>query len=582
MLINSTLIFCFVPELKSRLSAGRIQAVNQSRDGRELVFSVKKQNKLVHLLYSSDPVNCRIELWAQRDYEKAKEGFSEGRLFQRILKAEIRKVEQIDFDRVIIITLVKRTELEPEKELDLVFELTGRNTNVILCDKKDGTILDCLKRIGQTRSRYRQIAPGLRYVPPPPPTKKNPLEVKEEEFKESLSHKPETNISSFLLDTFSGVDKLLAQKIVMDRSVALDRKISELTDAEKENVIRSFQDTFQSVKTHRINPHAIYDEKNNPVAISVFDLSFIPGEQKAGHGSLNMAIKEFFKLKTKADELSSVSKNLSKLVTKGRTALESLLTKLKQDLKSAERYEEYKKIADLLMINKHRVKKGQKTLRIKDVFHPEEKAINIKLNPLLTALQNAKLYYRKHTKAKDSLRIVRKRIAETEQKLTRLLELSRNLEAKTFDTDETTEELAALGLHKRPKRTRKKEEPKKKFSPREFVTSDGWKILVGRNSKENDHLTFKIAKPYDFWFHAEDAGGSHLVLRRENRDQQPSPKTLIEAAKIAAYFSQARSSKKVPVTYTLVKHVRKPKKAKPGLVTVQKEKTIIVIPELPS
>jgi len=527
-------------------------------------------------------VNCRIELRAQRDFEKVKERFLDSRLFQAILRAEIKRMEQIDFDRVIRITLMKRTELQGEKELDLAFELTGRNTNVILVDKKEGTILDCLKKIGPARSRYRQIAPGLKYVLPPPPRKKNPLEIKEEDFKESLSHKPEANISSFLLDTFSGIDKLLAQKIALDSSVPLDRKISELTDAEKENVIRSFLDTLHNVKTHKINPHTIYDEKNNPLAISVFDLSFIPKEQKASHGSLNMAIKEFFKLKTQADELISVSENLSKLVTKGRRALEDLLAKLKEDKKSAQRYQEYKKIADLLMISKHKVKKGQKTLRVKDVFDPEEKGLNIKLNPVLSALQNAKLYYKKYTKARDSLNIIRERIFEIELKLNMLQRISGDLQPGGLDADGARETLTALGLYKKPGEIKKKERPKKKFSPREFVTSDGWKILVGRNNKENDYLTFKIARPYDFWFHAQDVAGSHLVLRRENRDQQPPPQTMIQAAKTAAYFSQARSSKKVAVIYTLAKHVRKPKKAKPGLVTVNKERTMMVTPALPT
>ena len=203
------------------------------------------------------------------------------------------------------------------------------------------------------------------------------------------------------------------------------------------------------------------------------------------------------------------------------------------------------------------------------------------MNPGLSALQNIRLYYRKHSKAKDSLIIVKKRMNQTEEKLKTLQEISWNLKAKSFNIDYVREKLISLGLYKRARELKKKEEPRRKFSYREFVTSDGWKILVGRNNKENDHLTFKIARPYDFWFHTQDVGGSHLVLRRENRNQQPSSKTLIEAAKLAAYFSQARSSKKVPVAYTLVKHVRKPKKAKPGLVLVSKEKTIIVNPELP-
>ncbi|MGB2696401.1 MAG: NFACT family protein [Candidatus Zixiibacteriota bacterium] len=581
MIINSTLIFCLIPELNSKLSGGRIDKIRQSEDGKDLLFSIRKDYKSVHLLYSSDPVNCRLELWSQRDFDTIKDKFSDTPLFTGVIRGKIQKSRQIDFDRVIRITCFRKSELEKEKEYDLIFELTGRNTNLILINTEDNKIWDCLKKIDPARSRYRQIAPGLKYALPPPPRKKNPLEIKEDEFKHSLSQKAQIEISAFLEESFSGMDIYLAQKIIYDSSLSQHEKISELNEPEKENLFKLFQNTFLKIKEHKIEPHIIFDQKKHPLSISVFDLPFVPEEQKQSCKNLNVTIKNFFRLKIRKEKELQLRQEISTHSTKGIKAFENLLKKLEDDLKSAERYEEYKKSGDLLMINKDKIKKGQKTIKVKDIFHIEGKSLNIKLNPVLSPLQNVKLFYKKYKKAKDSLKIVKKRIAETEQKLNVLKGIFQDLETREFDLEKTRGKLVSLGLFKGKKRIKRKEKPREKFSPREFVTSDGWKILVGKNSKENDHLTFRIARSYDFWFHTQDVGGSHLVLRRENRNQQPSTKTLIQAAKIAAYFSQGRSSKKVPVIYTLAKHVRKPKKAKPGLVIVQKEKTIIVTPELP-
>ncbi len=142
--------------------------------------------------------------------------------------------------------------------------------------------------------------------------------------------------------------------------------------------------------------------------------------------------------------------------------------------------------------------------------------------------------------------------------------------------------LAALGLVgaaafevKRGPKT----EVQARFHPREFMTTDGWKVLVGRNDLENDHLTFKVASREDMWFHARQAHGSHVVLKRPSQKSQPSKRSIEEAASLAAYFSKQRTSRKVSVSYTLVKHLRKPKKAKAGLVFVQQEKSILVEPQ---
>jgi len=204
-----------------------------------------------------------MELWTQRDFDSMAQHFSETHFFKSILRTRITGVEQIDFDRVVRITCQRKTELGQQKEYDLIFELTGRNTNLIIVNREDKRILECLRKVDPSRSRYRQIAPGLKYILPPPPRKKNPLETSAAEFEKSLSLKAHREISTFLLDSFSGMDRLLAQKIKSDSSVSIDKEVSQLTEGERENLSRSFQNTFQKIKESKLSPHIILDQQGD-------------------------------------------------------------------------------------------------------------------------------------------------------------------------------------------------------------------------------------------------------------------------------------------------------------------------------
>ena len=116
--------------------------------------------------------------------------------------------------------------------------------------------------------------------------------------------------------------------------------------------------------------------------------------------------------------------------------------------------------------------------------------------------------------------------------------------------------------------------------PRRYLTSSGWSVWAGRNNQENDRLTHRMASQNDLWFHARGYSGSHVILRREGRKDEPSRKTLEEAAAVAAWWSKGRTASKVPVIYTLAKYVSRPRGGPPGLASVRREKTLMVRPGL--
>ena len=251
-------------------------------------------------------------------------------------------------------------------------------------------------------------------------------------------------------------------------------------------------------------------------------------------------------------------------------------------MSQAEKFEQYKRFGELLMMNKERIKKGQTTVELTDVFDPSQANVEIPLDPRLGATANAQKYFRKHKKAKEALSTIELRKSEARQKVSRLEEVVARLNnlKSEIDLEEIGKSLAGLGLLKQAKpSSSKRGEGRPKF--RTFLTRSGWEILVGRNNQENDFLTFKVARPDELWFHAQGVPGSHVLLRGKDRKAEPSSSEIRQAAAVAAYFSKARGEGKAEVTYTRAKYLRKPKKAKPGLVLVENEKSILVKPELP-
>ncbi|MCK4224015.1 MAG: NFACT family protein [candidate division Zixibacteria bacterium] len=581
MVIHSTLIFCFIPELKEALLGLRIAKILISPDQKELLFSLKGKNKETALYFSAHPEDCRIEIWEKEEIEERKGNYQKTNLFWFANGGYVHKIEQLDFDRVIKISCQKKTQFGAGESFDLVFELTGRNGNVVLV-KQDKMIVDCLRKIDVTKNRLRQILPGEKYLPPPSPKKRNPFSIKKEEFSTLVTtwDKP---ILDWLISGFMGMDEFLAQKTVTLSGLDLKKKTSELAQDEIECLWREFSQTFEQISNYNLAFQIMIDKDGNPKVISCVDLPFIPNNQKIYCENLNSAVKSFFSVKLVREKRKKEVHGLSLIVRRALKKLKEKEEKIDEDFQQAERFEQYKRFGELLMMNKEAIKKGQSSVKLTDIFDPVHPTVEIPLDPKFSAIRNAQRYFKKYKKAKDALSIIKKRRSETKNKIAHLEKIFKQLEKpdERFDLEETRQSLNRLGFLRETKpQARKKKE--RKLLPRRFLTESGTEIYVGRNNKENDYLTFKFARPNDLWFHTQDVPGSHVLLRRKAKKTEPSSLEIKQAAKVAAYFSKAKGEKKVAVIYTQAKYVRKPKGGKPGLALVEKEKTMVVEPELPN
>jgi len=589
MIINSTLVFCLVSELEEAFKGSKVIQILQSPDRKELILVTRSRGKKNSLFFSAHAENYRIEILDENETKTRKTNYEKTNLFSYATGGHVQEINQVDFDRVIKISCLRKSQLGKSIEFDLVFELTGRNSNLILV-RKDGLIIDCLRKIDLSQNRFRQVLPGERYAPPPTPKKKNPFQMEEEKFVPAsggifnkLLKDHDFSVSEFLISHFIGVDQLLAEKIIFETNIPLSAKTKDLNEQEIEQLWKNFSRAFQEISEHKLSFQIITDEEGKPQAISCMNLPFLEDDQKIFCESLNSAIKKFFSQKHEEQQEETELKRLSEVARRAQKKLERRKEKIEEDLKQAEKFEQYKRFGDLLMMNKDSTKKGQDSVKLVDIFDPQQSLVEIPLSVRLSPIQNAQAYFKKYKKAKDALKVMQKRKAETEKEIVQLEKILEKLDrtTKELELEKIKKELIALGFLKEKKIPERRKKGKRGFSPKRFLTKDGCEILVGRNNKENDYLTFKFARPNDLWFHAQDIPGSHVVLRRKEKKKEPSPNDIKEAAQVAAYFSKVRGAKKAWVIYTMAKYVKKPKKGKPGLALVEREKTILVEPKLP-
>ena len=254
--------------------------------------------------------------------------------------------------------------------------------------------------------------------------------------------------------------------------------------------------------------------------------------------------------------------------------------KILADLAEAREREELRRRGELLRVHKAEIRSGLTEVTLPDYYAGPGATLTIPLDPTISVEANALSYFKRARKAKRGLPIMERRLAETEKEMHQWETALRMVEQA--DTPEALEATKAahglLHLDRPPSRPRRRGDEAARLEPRRFLSSDGREILVGRSAAGNEHLTFHLARPHDLWLHVEGYGGSHVVIRNPKGQTVP-PLTLREAAQIAAYFSKARNAAKVPVHYTAVRFVRRPKGGKPGTALITQEKTIVVPPD---
>ncbi|PEE43718.1 Rqc2 family fibronectin-binding protein [Bacillus pseudomycoides] len=547
-------------EIANSLQTGRISKIYQPSKY-EVLLHIRANGKNQKLLISAHPTYARMHLTNQSYDSPASPPMFCMLLRKHLEGGFIEKIEQIDLERIIQITVRSRNEIGDESLKTLVIEIMGRHSNIILVDAKTNIILDSLKHVSLAVNRHRTVYAGAKYVAPPAQHKINPLQIEtQDEFIRPLDFLA-GNMDKQLVGAFMGISPLFAKEVVKKAVMVNEHALSE-----------AFFTLQKPMQAHQYEPTMI--TANGKEFFYLFPLTHLKGDNKT-FLSVSELLDRFFFGKAERDRVKQQAHDLERFMHNEKAKNEKKLIKLQKTLQDAGKADKYQLFGELLTANMYALKKGDKEIEVVNYYDENGGTVKITLDPLRTPSENAQRYFQKYQKAKNSVAIVKEQIEKTNEEILYFDSLLQQMEAASSkDIEEIREELAEEGYM----RNRKSKNTKKKTSKPildKYISTDGTEILVGKNNKQNDYLTTKFARRDEIWLHTKDIPGSHVVIR----SLEPTEETLLEAAKLAAYYSKAKDSSSVPVDFTKIRHVKKPSGAKLGFVTYDNQQTLYVTPD---
>lgn len=569
MPLDGIYIHSILDELKNKLIGCRVDKISQPEKD-EIILSLRGAKVNYKLLISSNPTYPKIHLT-----NFSKPNPLKAPMFCMVLRkylgsAKIINIEQVSTDRIILIDLEGSDELGFNSVYSLIVEIMGRHSNITLIRKRDNVVVDSIKHITSEVNSYRSLYPGVEYVFPPESLKLNPFIFSCEELENFIENnhiKFESNIFS---KTFTGVSSQFSKSLwEFLRINNVEPDCSSLKE-----IYKLVNNIFLKLKNCEFS-FISYASGN---AVKDFYCTYLyqfKDLTEKKYTSSSELIEDFYYEKDKSERLNTKSADLQKIINNNLDRCHKKLNILRNTLLESEEMEQYRIYGELLTSNIYNIKKGDKVIRVLNYYSPEEEYIHIPIDENKTPSQNIQSFYKKYNKLKKSAEMAQIQIKSTEEEIKYLESVMVNIKnAESYEEiEEIKRELMDTGYIKYKKENKKNTKPSK---PYHFVSSDGFHIYVGKNNTQNDYLTLKFAGKTDLWLHTKNIPGSHVIIKSAGNNIPNS--TLEEAAVLAAYYSSGKSSSNVPVDYTLVKNIKKPSGAKPGMVIYYTNKTLYVTP----
>ena len=545
-------------ELTHTINGGRINKIHQPYPN-EIIMIIRANGKNHKLLLSAHPSYSRAQL-TEEAYENPQDPPMFCMLLRKHLEgAIIENIYQKDLDRIIIFDIKGRNEIGDISYKKLIVEIMGRHSNIILVNNENNTILDSIKHVSYAVNSYRAILPGQLYKFPPEQNKLNPITASETDILKSLDMNA-GKLDKQLVAHFSGLSPFIAKEILFNSGLPTS-----------DNIIKSFLHVMEHFQQQQYKPSIFYTNKEHFYCIPIAHLE---GTCKT-YTTLSEMLDRFYFGKAARDRIKQQAQDLERFINNEKEKNEKKITKLQVTLQESEKAEEFQLKGELLTANMFQITQGMTEIDVINYYEEEGNTIKISLDPQKSPSQNAQAYFKKYQKAKHAIKIVSVQIELAKEEVMYFDSLLQQLDsAQPRDIEEIREELQDGGYIKvRNKKGMKKKKDAKPILD-EYISSDGDLILVGKNNIQNEFLTNKHSKRDELWFHTKDIPGSHVVIRNSS----PSDTSIQEAATIAAYYSKAKESSQVPVDYTQIRNVKKPKGSKPGYVIYDNQTTIYVTP----
>ena len=557
MAFDGITIAGIVKELREKTVGGRIYKIAQPEKD-ELLLTIKNNGGQVRLLLSADASLPLIYMTDQNKQSPMTAPNFCMLLRKHLQNARIISVEQPGLERIVRMELEHLNEMGDICRKYLAIELMGKHSNIIFYDDTN-VIIDSIKHISGLVSSVREVLPGKEYFVPRTQEKKNPLEVTAEQVVLTLKEKSMPAYKA-VYSSFTGLSPCIAQEICYRAGVDADRPTPECQDAELLTIANALVQIMEQVKRGDFVANVVYENKQ-PVEYAMVELTSYPQTSMMRYDTVSELLEHYYAEKNMITRIRQRSVDLRKIVS---TALERNVKKYDLQLRQLEdtaKREKYRIYGELLNTYGYSAKPGDKYLDAVNYYTNEP--IRIPLDETLTASENAKRYFDKYQKLKRTFEALTTLTKETKEEMDHLASISTSLDIAQREEDlvQIKKELMESGYIKRKGHAKKEKVTSRPFH---YVSKDGFDIYVGKNNYQNDELTFKLATGNDWWFHAKGIPGSHVIVKTNGKEMTDS--AYEEAARLAAYYSQARGQEKVEIDYLQKKNVKKPNGSKPGFV----------------
>ena len=576
MALDGAFLSCLREELTAGLPDARVDKIHQpSRE--ELVIALRSRNGNKKLYLSARANSPRVHFTDIPLENPASPPMFCMLLRKRITGGRLAAIRQPGLERALYFDLDCVDELGDIVRLTLAVEIMGRHSNIILIE--NGRVVDAIKRVDMEMSSVRPVLPGLPYSPPPAAAGRLDLSaVEPADFLAAMVQGPDYPLSKALLNTAHGLSPLICREVSHLAARGRDPLVSDWTKEERERLLFYLDRVKAAVETgENRKPYLLLRADGSPLdfsfmAVTQYGLEALGREMD----SFSSLLDAFYAQRDAGERMKQRAHDILRILTNLSDRTARKLDRQREELTRSGDRETLRIYGDLINANLYAIPRGAASAELIDYFDPACGLKTVPLDPALTAAQNAQKYYKDYRKAQKAEQILQQQIAQGEEELqyfdTVFDALSR---ASTWrELGELREELAAGG-YLRLQRGRQK--PPAPLGPLRFLSDDGFSILVGRNNVQNDRLTLRTARGGDVWFHTKNIPGSHVLVVTEG--QTPPPRTLEQAAVLAALHSKAAGSAQVPVDYTEARHVRKPAGAKPGMVIYDSNHTAYVRPD---
>ena len=541
-------------ELKGKLTGGRVYKIAQPESD-TLLLTIKNPDtqRLIISANASFPLIYLTD--ENRPSPKTAPGFC--MLLRKYLQnGRISDITQPGIERIIKLEIEHMDEMGDLRPVYLIAEFMGKHSNIILTDENDN-ILDAIKRIPASVSSVREVLPGRTYFVPNTEDKADPLTLSENDFHQKI-FKVAGNLQKALYSSLTGISPLIALEICERAGMEPDRPATSLSLDERNRIFTSFTELIANVKSSDYFC-AVYNDFQKP-EFSVIRLNrhaaFTP------YNTPSEMLTAFYSAKEKDNRIKQKSADLRKLTS---VFLERAYKKLgiqENDIEKTKGMDKYKKYGELLQAFGYGIEPGLKSVTVPD-YYDNDKDIDIPLKPDLTPQENANAYFKRYNKLKRTFEAASLQLEDTKSEIAQLEGISLALDIAENEDDllRIKQELTSAGyLHSKTNSSKKQVSS----PPMHFISSDGFDIYVGKNNYQNDEITFKMSSPSDWWFHAKDIAGSHVLLKSGGKEVPD--RSFEEAGALAAFYSKGGKGDKVEIDYVQKKEVKKPSGAKPGFV----------------